>query len=845
MATKKTQAEIEFKVINSQFKSSVKEMNSSMSQLRSEFKLNESQYKATGDKADYLKGKHTILNKEYETQKEKVKATSDALAQAEKTMGENSTEAQKLKTQLNYATAEMYDLQAKTKDAKKEMDGFNGVSENLTNISTKAKGVSEDFKAISASAAAIAAASVAAFTKVDEGHDIIIRKTGATGTEAKKLTEIYKNVGTSVGNDLNDIGTAIGALDQRFKFHGKELEENSRLALRFASVNSVEVGEGVRLVSRAMGDAGIKSSEYANVLDLLTVASQKSGITIDVLATNMSKYGAPMRALGLSTKESIALFAGWEKAGVTTEIAFSGMKKAISNWGAAGKDSTEEFKKTLQAIKDCPDLASATTLAIDIFGAKAGPDLADAIKGGRFEIDEMTKALDNSKGALNATAAETVDGKNKFKTMANTATIAMSGLGETIMEVLTPAFEGVSGKLKDFSKWWDGLDGDTKNFIATSVLVVASISGLALGFSGLCTVGSLVVGGISKIVGVMKLLSIENLKSIGESALLHLAFAKDAVVKAASTVATGAMTIAQGAWNVMCVVGTAVTTALGVAFAFLTSPIGLVVLAIGAVIAIGVLLWQNWETISAWATQIFKGICNTISSFVDSVVGFFSGIITFVSENWQTILGFIINPFGTAFDWLYTNCEGVRTFVDGFVNGVKDFFVNGFNSLKDTVVGIFDAIGSAITAPIRIAKDVVKTCVDTIAGAFNFKWSLPSIKMPHFSVKGSINPIDWITQGIPKFSVKWYAKGGLFTQPTVFANGFGEAGPEYAIPLNERSVDPLAKMIVERMSDNSMSNQIERILSEMELSAEVNVYTDGEKTISKKQALRFKKAGAR
>lgn len=75
------------------------------------------------------------------------------------------------------------------------------------------------------------------------------------------------------------------------------------------------------------------------------MAGQKSGISIDTLTANLAKYGAPMRALGIDTKTSIAMFAGWEKAGVNTEIAFSGMKKAISNWGAAGKDSTVEFKR--------------------------------------------------------------------------------------------------------------------------------------------------------------------------------------------------------------------------------------------------------------------------------------------------------------------------------------------------------------------------------------------------------------------------------------------------------------------------------------------------------------------
>lgn len=58
------------------------------------------------------------------------------------------------------------------------------------------------------------------------------------------------------------------------------------------------------------------------------------------------------------------------------------------------------------------------------------------------------------------------------------------------------------------------------------------------------------------------------------------------------------------AWNAICAVGTAVTSALGAAFAFLTSPIGLVCVAIAAIIAIGVLLYKNWDTVKEKASQL-------------------------------------------------------------------------------------------------------------------------------------------------------------------------------------------------------------------------------------------------
>lgn len=47
---------------------------------------------------------------------------------------------------------------------------------------------------------------------------------------------------------------------------------------------------------------------------------------------------------------------------------------------------------------------------------------------------------------------------------------------------------------------------------------------------------------------------------------------------------------------------------------------------------------------------------------------------------------------------------------------------------------------------------------------------------------------------VPSFGIKWYAEGGLFNGPSL-VSGLGEAGPEYALPLNRTSLAPLADML--------------------------------------------------
>lgn len=162
--------------------------------------------------------------------------------------------------------------------------------------------------------------------------------------------------------------------------------------------------------------------------------------------------------------------------------------------------------------------------------------------------------------------------------------------------------------------------------------------------------------------------------------------------------------------------------------------------------------------------------------------------------------------------YLWNNCEGFRNFWIGLWDGIKtaakavaDWFIQTwtdignffaetvpawFESFKTKAANVFNAVKTAITNPIEAAKNKVKSVVDAIKGFFNFKVQLPKIKLPHFS----ISPKGWqlgdlLKGSIPKLGIEWYAKGGVFDQPTIFstASGFkgvGESGAEAVAPID-------------------------------------------------------------
>ncbi len=408
-----------------------------------------------------------------------------------------------------------------TRTAGERMQNFgqkvSDVSSKITDVGDKADKLGKNLTVgVSAPLVAIGTAGIKAFNEVDDGLDIIVSKTGATGEAMTKFEQIYKDIAGEINADFSDIGAAVGEINTRLGLQENALHDASIEFLKYARINGADVNTSVQLVTRAMADAGIESSEYTRVLDALTVAGQKSGISVDKLAESLAKYGAPMRTLGLDIEDSIALFAAWEKAGVNTEIAFSGMKKAIADWGKEGKDAKIEFANLLKVIKETPDAAEALSIATDAFGSKAANDLTDAIRGGRFEVEEYTKALETAGGTVESTYGEMIDGADDAAIATQQAKIALAEIGETIMTSAAPILQDLTGIIKSVAEWFDSLDDGTRKTIV-QIAAIGVVAGPAISWFGKITkaVGTVTDGlgkGI-KHVGTW----IDELKGVGSA----------------------------------------------------------------------------------------------------------------------------------------------------------------------------------------------------------------------------------------------------------------------------------------------------------------------------------------
>lgn len=308
-------------------------------------------------------------------------------------------------------------------------------------------------------------------------------------------------------------------------------------------------------------------------------------------------------------------------------------------------------------------------------------------------------------------------------------------------------------------------------------------------------------------------------------------------------------------WELVSTIGTIIlaiaaalavfSTVMGIVNAvMMASPVTWIVLgivaALAALIAIIVLVVQHWDEIKEATAKCWEAIKTAVSTAIDAVVGFFQSLwdkITTIATNlWNSVTNIfngikqaISNAFNAAkeiavsiFEGIKSNIENkintVKNVISGVVKAITSIFRGDFGAAKEAVLGIFESLKNGIKTKIENAKNTVKNVIDAIKGFFNFKFSWPSIPMPHFSVSPSGWKVGDLLKGsIPKLSISWYAKGGVFDDPTLFEHpggglgGLGENGAEAIVPLekNTKWLDRIAEMLNEKQGSQPIVLQVD------------------------------------
>lgn len=259
-------------------------------------------------------------------------------------------------------------------------------------------------------------------------------------------------------------------------------------------------------------------------------------------------------------------------------------------------------------------------------------------------------------------------------------------------------------------------------------------------------------------------------------------------------------------------------------------------------------IWENcketittvWETIKSIVSGAINAVSNVISTVMTAISTVISTVWTAISTKVSTVLNGIKTTVSTVFNtiktvastvWngikttISTVVDGISSKVSSVFNSVKSIVSSVFNGIKSTATSVWNGIKSAITTPIEAAKNTIKASLDKISGFFSgLKLQLPHIKLPHFSISGSLSIAP---PSVPHLSISWYKEGGILTRPTVFGmNGSslmagGEAGAEAVLPLSAFYKE-LENILTSRLNNNN----VEKYLSIIAANSGKGIYLD-------------------
>lgn len=557
---------------------------------------NSEQSKALKDELDKLEKEFT--------------ANETAIGKTETALANQTVKTEKSKTALMNMEAELKNVNDQLKDNKLEK-----FATACDTAGTKMESFGKKMSVVSAGIAGIGAASIKAFTELDEGYDTIVTKTGATGEALEGLTKSADNVFGTMPEDMSTVGEAIGEVNTRFHTTGTELEKTSKQFIQFATINGTNVTQSVDQVDKIMKAWNVDASQTGNLLGLLTAKAQETGISVDTLEGYVLDNNAQFKEMGLSLPQAINLMAQFDANGVDSTQAMAGLKKALQNATSEGKSMDEALSDTIGSIKNAKTETEAMQIATELFGKKGAAEMTKAIRENRIDLTSLSSSMEEYGSTVEDTYNGTLDPIDNAKVAMNNAKLALSILASTAQTSAAPMIEKLTGKIQELTQWFTSLSPAQQETVLKVGLVVAAIGPLSIGFgkvakgiSDTVTTGQKFVSGAAKIIAKITAKTAATAAGTAADTAGTAATAAHTAATTAATATTGGMTVAQTALNAV----------------MNLCPIILIVTWIAGLIAAGVALYKNWDKVKEKLSELWGNIKEKFNAIKETITGAFT-----------------------------------------------------------------------------------------------------------------------------------------------------------------------------------------------------------------------------
>lgn len=553
-------------------------LNKSMAQIQREMKLVASEFEkasaqlaAYGTKEDHLKAKSQELTTQIALQSQKVNLLRAEFQKAAQEKGEDAVATQKLATQLNKAEAALARMDAELKKVNKELADqptrmqkwSNALQEVGNRLQSVGSEIATSFGLAGAAVAGALGYAVNTAATFEAKMDRVGTIADATAETLQEMSAVAMELGASTSKSASEVADGMEMMA------AMGFKANEIIAAMPGVISAAEAsGEDMALVADTMAVSirafGLEANQATHVADVLSKTANISAANLQGMAYALKYAAAPAHTLGMSIEEVSAAVAIMSDAGIRGETAGTTLRMALTRLVKPTDETTEVLNKLGVRINDSSGnmlpfaniIGQLNEKMSGLSNSQRAAYLAtifgvEAMSGMMTIVEQGPAKLQalttELQNSTGASAAAAAQMKDNLKGAVEQLSGAFETAQITIGNALTPAIRALAEALQAVVDWFNQLNPGVQNFVAISAGVVA--------------------------------------------ALLVLVGAFGAVMTAVGLAATG--------------IGALGLTLSGVAAAILP-----VTLAIGGLIAAGILLYQNWETIKTYAIQVWGGKSN-------------------------------------------------------------------------------------------------------------------------------------------------------------------------------------------------------------------------------------------